>query len=412
MEDDMRSQESSTPDLICHQSTSAQETPRALIAGKRHVRDCLGSTLAQFGFDVRAYDEDDDLAAALSDFRPDVLLMWVCPDNKTESASIIRRAAREGYKGEVLLLGAERCPFLARAQALGQKLGLATLTPLSTPIGDKQLWFALRDLCDESLTFPKIDLLAAIKSKWVEVWYQPKFDCQTFSVIGAEALVRMRHPKWGIIEPNHFIPRADEDDLTALSEFVVSKAMSDWHHFAVDYDGLELAVNIPLAVLTRSVCMQHVIEKLPQDGRFYRALIEADAAEVIENPGLAKSVASELTHHHLALSVDDVAEDWIELCAVQDAPLAEIKVDRSVVAGCAKNEKKRAVCNRIIEYARRIGVRTVAEGVETKPDLLAVRELGFDLVQGYLCGRPMERMRFSSLLRKRWCASRQYARVA
>jgi EAL domain-containing protein (putative c-di-GMP-specific phosphodiesterase class I) len=83
-----------------------------------------------------------------------------------------------------------------------------------------------------------------------------------------------------------------------------------------------------------------------------------------------------------------------------------------VISGCAKNDAKGLTCKRILEFARRIGVRTVAEGVENRPDLLAVRELGFDLLQGYLCGRPMDRMRFSSLIREQWCASRQFARAA
>jgi EAL domain-containing protein (putative c-di-GMP-specific phosphodiesterase class I) len=352
------------------------------------------------------------LDGVLSNFGPDLFLMWVCRNTKLESSATIKRLSEDGYKGHVLLLGAEGCSYRARIQALGKRRGLEMLEPLSTPICDKRLWSVVRSLCDEETAFPDIDLLSAIKSQWLEVWYQPKFDSRTFSIAGAEALVRMRHPKWGIIEPSRFIPTADEDALVALSEFVMGKAMSDWRHFVLDYEGLEIAVNIPLRVITHSNCMQHVMERLPQDQRFYRALIEADASDVIDNPGLAKSVATQLTRHHLALSIDDVAEDWIELCAVEDAPLAEIKVDRSVISGCAQNEIKRSTCKRILEFARRIGVRTVAEGVEGRPDLLAVRELGFDLLQGYVCGRPLDRMQFSSLIREQWCASRQFARAA
>jgi EAL domain-containing protein (putative c-di-GMP-specific phosphodiesterase class I) len=390
----------------------AHKAPHAVVVGKRHVRECLATTLAQFGFVTQAYDAYDDLDGVLSNFGPDLFLMWVCRNTKLESSATIKRLSEDGYKGHVLLLGAEGCSYRARIQALGKRRGLEMLEPLSTPICDKRLWSVVRSLCDEETAFPDIDLLSAIKSQWLEVWYQPKFDSRTFSIAGAEALVRMRHPKWGIIEPSRFIPAADEDALVALSEFVMGKAMSDWRHFVLDYEGLEIAVNIPLRVITHSNCMQHVMERLPQDQRFYRALIEADASDVIENPGLAKSVATQLTRHHLALSIDDVAEDWIELCAVEDAPLAEIKVDRSVISGCAQNEIKRSTCKRILEFARRIGVRTVAEGVEGRPDLLAVRELGFDLLQGYVCGRPLDRMQFSSLIREQWCASRQFARAA
>jgi EAL domain-containing protein (putative c-di-GMP-specific phosphodiesterase class I) len=395
-----------------HSGLCAHKPLHAVVVGKRHIQECLASTLRQFGFVTQAYDAYDDLDAVLSRFRPNLFLMWVCPKTKLETSAVVKRLSEDGYKGRLLLIGAQGCSHVARIQALGKRLGLEMFAPLSTPICEKNLWSILRELGDEGAAFPEVDLLSAIKSQWMEVWYQPKFDSRTFSIAGAEALIRMRHPEWGLIEPNRFVPLADEGALIALSEFVMGKAMSDWRHFVLDYEGLEIAVNIPLRVLTHSTCMQNVSEKLPQDQRFYRALIEADASDVIDNPGLAKSVASELTRHHLALSVDDVAEDWIELCAVEDAPLAEIKVDRSVISGCGKYEAKRSTCKRIVEFARRIGVRTVAEGVETRPDLLAVRELGFDLLQGYLCGRPMHRMQFSSLIREQWCTSRQFARAA
>jgi EAL domain-containing protein (putative c-di-GMP-specific phosphodiesterase class I) len=123
-------------------------------------------------------------------------------------------------------------------------------------------------------------------------------------------------------------------------------------------------------------------------------------------------MASELTHHQLALSVDDVDEDWIELYAIEDAPIAELKVDRSLVAGCAKNLVKQSVCKRIIEFAHGIEVRTVAEGVETRPDLLTAREMAFDLVQGHVCGRAVDRKQFVSLSKERWCAVPPYARAA
>ena len=212
--------------------------------------------------------------------------------------------------------------------------------------------------------------------------------------------------------PNQFIPSATQKNLVALSEFVIDAAISDWHHFVLDREDLELAVNIPLKVLTRAACIENIIKKLPHDHRFHRGLVETDVSDAIADPGATKCVAAELMRHQLALSIDDVAEDWIELCAVEDAPLAEIKVDRSVVAGCAKSQAKQSVCRRIVEFARRIEVRTVAEGVETRADLLAAREIGFDLVQGYLCGKPLDRKQFGSLLREPWCAIPQYARAA
>jgi EAL domain-containing protein (putative c-di-GMP-specific phosphodiesterase class I) len=395
-----------------HLVTSTKAEPRALIAGKRHVQECLVSALERFGIVTCAYNRRDQLATILSDFQPNLFTMWVSAESTMQSASTLEGLAQQRYEGKVLLLGAEGCPFLSELQNLGGALNLSMMSPLLTPICEKTLWSAVRELWAESFTLPDIDLLSALKSKCLELWYQPKFDIRTFRMEGAEALIRMRHPQWGTIKPAQFVPQASDKALVALSDFVIGRAMSDWRQFATDYGELELAINIPLSVLTHTNCMQTLIEKLPHDHRFHRALIETDAAEVIDDPFAAKCVASELAHHQLALSIDDVDEDWIELYAIEDAPIAEIKVDRSLVAGCAKNLVKQSVCRRINEFAHSIEVRTVAEGIETRPDLLAAREIGFDMVQGYICGRPVGRNQFASLLRERWCAVPQYANAA
>ena len=78
----------------------------------------------------------------------------------------------------------------------------------------------------------------------------------------------------------------------------------------------------------------------------------------------------------------------------------ELKVARHVINGCAQDRLKRALCGTILDIARRLGARTVAEGVETRADLNAVREIGFDLVQGFLFGKPMEARKFARTLRR------------
>ena len=79
----------------------------------------------------------------------------------------------------------------------------------------------------------------------------------------------------------------------------------------------------------------------------------------------------------------------------------ELKVARQVINGCAQDRLKRALCGTIVDIARRIGARTVAEGVETRADLIAAREIGFDLAQGFMFGKPMEARKFGRTLRRR-----------
>jgi len=96
------------------------------------------------------------------------------------------------------------------------------------------------------------------------------------------------------------------------------------------------------------------------------------------------------------MSIDDLGAEWPALLdGADDFPFAEIKVDRSLVAGCAEDRLKQSVCRRILEFADRVGSRTVAEGVETRADFLTVRELGFDLVQGFFLSKPLEARKFA-----------------
>jgi EAL domain-containing protein (putative c-di-GMP-specific phosphodiesterase class I) len=99
--------------------------------------------------------------------------------------------------------------------------------------------------------------------------------------------------------------------------------------------------------------------------------------------------------HNIAVSIDDLGADWPALMELNSFPFVELKADRQFVTGCANDKLKRTVCRRIIELAKGFGARVVADGVETRADLVAANELGFDLVQGYLFGKPMALKKFA-----------------
>ena len=93
------------------------------------------------------------------------------------------------------------------------------------------------------------------------------------------------------------------------------------------------------------------------------------------------------------------------LAGLHDFPFVEIKVDRKFVAGCADDRLKQTVCRQILDLADGYGARTIAEGVETKADFIAVREMGFDLVQGFLFAKPMTAKKFARTMLSRDCAT-------
>jgi EAL domain-containing protein (putative c-di-GMP-specific phosphodiesterase class I) len=99
--------------------------------------------------------------------------------------------------------------------------------------------------------------------------------------------------------------------------------------------------------------------------------------------------------HKIAISIDDLGAEWPSLAGLCHFPFVEIKVDQRFVTGCAHDRLKQSICRRILDLAGSYGARTVAEGIETWADFLAARELGFDLVQGFLFAKPMSAQKFA-----------------
>ena len=124
-------------------------------------------------------------------------------------------------------------------------------------------------------------------------------------------------------------------------------------------------------------------------------MIEINSSEIIRNLSVAQAAAKEGRFRKIAISIDDLGAECSSLVGLQNFPFVEMKVDRKFVSGCADDRLKRAICSQIRELADSYGARAVAEGVETRGDFLTVRELGFDLIQGFLLGKPMTARKFA-----------------
>jgi len=128
---------------------------------------------------------------------------------------------------------------------------------------------------------------------------------------------------------------------------------------------------------------------MPDHPAFHGLLVEVNGTELLRNLTLMKDVAREVRFHNIAISIDDLGAEWTSFRDTAYFPFVEIKVDRKFIAGCAEDRLKQVICRRIIELADSVGARTVAEGVETRADFLCVRDMGFDVVQGFLFAKPM-----------------------
>jgi EAL domain-containing protein (putative c-di-GMP-specific phosphodiesterase class I) len=365
---------------------------------KPYARIFLAEMFDDLGFIPQCCAKASEIVPSLDAGEPDLFVI-VVSDDAAAAENVLDRLAAELFCGSIVLIGS--LPMLAGVQQLGEQLGLIMRPLLGTPFRKTELTQRIADLLPTAPPPPlPVDLIDALGNNWLELWYQPKIDPRALTVCGAEALIRLRHPTWGVVPPARFLPEKGDPHFRALSDFVVLKAMADWMRFATDHVPVELAVNLPAAVLADPDFVRRMRRQLPHHPAFDRLVVEIEASELIGDVVPVREIVRELGSCGVGVSIADLGAECASLTGLEGFPIVELKVARQVINGCAQDRLKRALCGTILDVARRIGARTVAEGVETRADFIAVREIGFDLAQGFMFGKPMEARKFGRTLRR------------
>ncbi len=368
--------------------------PRATVVdGKTHNRVFLTETLGELGLIAHECPADP---CSIMDTAPDLVVLGISGGDAVEISRILHCLADAAFDGSILPIGPRGSVLVTAVQQLCSELGLAMLTPLATPFSIEGLKRRIAPfLGNGDAPHPVIDVAEALKLGWLELWYQQKVDARSLLARGAEALVRIRHPAWGIVAPADFIPDANDPSFRGFSEFVVARAVEDWHLFMQSHGALELSINLPLAFLKDRPAVLDLCRKLPSHPAFGGLLVEIESDDIIQNRDLVVEIAKELRFRNFAISVDNVGADWPELALLPIFPFVELKVARQFVAGCAEDRLKQVVCRGVIDFAANYGARTVAKGIETRDDFLAIQGMGFDMVQGFLFGKPVSAQKFA-----------------
>jgi EAL domain-containing protein (putative c-di-GMP-specific phosphodiesterase class I)/CheY-like chemotaxis protein len=370
--------------------------PRACVAdSKPHIRNFLREALEEFGFITCECEQTENMSAIVADQRPDLFVMGLSAGGIAANG-MLELLEQMKFEGKVLVFGPQISPMVTAILSIGEQLGLAMLPLLPTPFCDNDLRDRVLPLLPiEAPPNPPVDVAEAIHANWLELWYQPKIELRSLTLSGAEALIRLRHPTWGTLPPAYFIPDDADPHFGALSTFVTARAIKDWRYFVTEYGHVELAINLPVAFFDQPTAVENLASQMPDHPAFQGLIVELNGSDLIRHLPIAEKAARQLRMHNIGVSVDDLGTEWPLLMELNDFPFVEIKVDRNFVAGCADDRLKQSVCRRILELADGFGARTVAKGVETRADFLAVRELGFDLIQGFFFAKPMEPHKFA-----------------
>ena len=228
----------------------------------------------------------------------------------------------------------------------------------------------------------------------LQLYYQPQVSIKTKEVVGMEALIRWNHPDLGRIPPDVFIPIAEQTGLiNPIGEWCLRTACRQnkaWQELG--YPPVKMAVNISVEQFRSGSLMQIVKECLDESGLSPRFLeLEITEGIAMKEASYINRALAELKSLGVAISIDDFGTEYSSLSRLKDLPVDRLKLDMQFIHGISVNSKDESIISVIIHLARSLGLRVIAEGVETETQLDFLTKEACDEVQGYYYYKPMSK---------------------
>jgi diguanylate cyclase (GGDEF)-like protein/PAS domain S-box-containing protein len=288
---------------------------------------------------------------------------------------------------EVLLRNADTAMY--RAKQLGKRRSVVFESHMHTSSFDR---LELR-----------ADLVRALDTDQFEAHYQPILDLDTHRIVGCEALVRWQHPRRGLLSPAIFVPLAEESGLIGqLGEWMMERACRDLAGWRANLGGggqdLAMSVNLSAQEVHAERLVPAVTDILHRTGLpADRLVLEVTESNLLSDTEVIQDQMQRLRSLGARLAIDDFGTGYSSLGYIQRFAFDVMKIDRSFVEGLERTTNRQIV-TAVLDLARELGVRVVAEGIEEELQEQALVELGCHFGQGYLYSRPVPAAEFRKLL--------------
>ncbi len=238
------------------------------------------------------------------------------------------------------------------------------------------------------------DLRRAINRNELRIYYQPIVSLEDWRIAGFEALVRWQHPQHGPVSPTQFIPLAEETGLIIpIGQWVLTESLRQlrvWQQMFPSEPPLTMSVNLSARQLSQSDLIERISKTLEETGVEAHSLkIEITESAIIENIETSAMILKELKALGIKLSLDDFGTGYSSLSYLHRFPIDTLKIDRSFVTRMSM-PKNSEIIRTIISLAVNLGMDVIAEGVETREQVIQLTGLNCEYVQGYLLSKPVD----------------------
>jgi EAL domain-containing protein (putative c-di-GMP-specific phosphodiesterase class I) len=298
----------------------------------------------------------------------------------------------------VIISGADP-KVLKAAQALGKGRGLAIAGVLQKPFGIAELEAALASVATlarprSKRPVPKVsaeELQTAIEHDQLLLHYQPQLNLHSGQLHGTEALVRWQHPERGLLMPDAFISLAESSGLIApLTDWVVKEAIRQgaaWQRAGLD---IGASVNLSAQTLRELDLPDRITEIAISAGLAPdRVTLEITESKLADDLESLLDITTRLRLKGFLLAIDDFGTGFSSLTQLRRLPFTELKLDRTFVSGATSDADARSLLESSVQLAKRLRLKTVAEGIETEEEWNLLVWMGVDYGQGYYMARPM-----------------------
>jgi diguanylate cyclase (GGDEF)-like protein len=238
----------------------------------------------------------------------------------------------------------------------------------------------------------EIDLRRALDQDEIEILFQPQVSVATRRIVGAEALARWRHPRFGELGAMTLFSVAERSDyLVQLSDHVQRKAVAAAAAWPEALRYLRLSVNITAADIVRPGFAEQFITLVAETGfDAGRLTVEVTESGLIEDLGAAGNLLARLREGGLRVAIDDFGTGYSSLAYLKALPLDYLKIDKRLVEDISGSPRDQVVVRSVIDMARSLGLEVIAEGVESEEQLALLAREGCNLYQGFLCSPPVD----------------------